>query len=94
MELEQLEIKGYFEHVFSSTSDFGLTKKATELYEKVCAACRILPSEMVHVGDDRYFDFEVPRKLGIRAFYLDRTGSQTGEFVVHSLEELSKNLSL
>ena len=92
MELAQLEIRDYFEHVFSSTSDFGLVKKATDLYEKVCAACEIFPSEMVHVGDDRYFDFEVPKKLGIRAFYLDRTGSQQGEFVVHNLEEFSKKL--
>jgi putative hydrolase of the HAD superfamily len=93
MELGQLKIRDYFEHVFSSTSDFGLIKKAINLYEKVCDACGVLPNEMVHVGDDQYFDFEVPRKLGILAFYLDRTGKHSGEFVVHNLEEFSKKLS-
>jgi putative hydrolase of the HAD superfamily len=92
-ELGKLEIRGYFEHIFSSTSDFGLLKKTTNLYEKVCDACGISPSEMIHVGDDHYFDFEVPRKLGILAFYLDRTGKNTGEFVVHNLQELNNKLS-
>jgi HAD superfamily hydrolase (TIGR01549 family) len=93
LELEKTGIGHYFERVFSSTSDFGLVKKTVSLYRKVCSLCRVSPDEMVHVGDDECFDFEVPNKLGIIAFYLDRTGEQSGDHVVHGLQELSGKLA-
>lgn len=92
LELEKTRIGNYFERVFSSTSDFGLIKKSVNLYEKVCSLSDISPSEMIHVGDDRCFDFEVPNRLGIRAFYLDRTGEHSGDYVVHTLTELNEKL--
>jgi len=91
-ELRKAEIENYFDHVFSSTSDFGVVKKTVNLYQRVCSVLEISPQEMVHVGDDRNFDFDVPRRLGILAFHLDRTGKQKGELVIHSLEELNKKL--
>jgi HAD superfamily hydrolase (TIGR01549 family) len=93
LELGKTNILPYFERVFSSTSDFGLIKKAVDVYRKVCSICDVLPGEVVHVGDDRIFDFEVPSKLGIMAFYLDRTGKHSGEFVVRSLKGLSRKLA-
>jgi FMN phosphatase YigB (HAD superfamily) len=92
LELEKTKIGHYFERVFSSTSDFGLIKKSVSLYRKVCSICGVPPEEMVHVGDDRRFDFEVPSKLGITAFYLDRTGEHSGDFIVDSLRRLSEKL--
>lgn len=92
MEMEQTGIQGFFERIFSSPSDFRLTKNGTSVYEKVCTACEISPGEMVHVGDDQNFDFEVPQKLGINAFLLDRTGKKTGPFIVSSLEEFGRKL--
>jgi HAD superfamily hydrolase (TIGR01549 family) len=92
LELEKTKIGHYFERVFSSTSDFGLIKKSVGLYRKVCVICDISPEEVIHVGDDLLFDFEVPRKLGIRAFYLDRSGEHSGDYVVNSLRELTERL--
>jgi len=92
LELEKTHIAHYFERVFSSTSDFGLVKKTVGLYKKVCEICSVSPNEMIHVGDDRCFDFDVPTRLGIRSFYLDRTTRQSGESVVHSLKELNEKL--
>jgi putative hydrolase of the HAD superfamily len=91
LEIEKTGIESCFERVFSSTSDFGLTKKTVDLYQKVCSICAVSPEEMVHVGDDLSFDFEVPKKFGIQAFYLDRTGAVSGEFVVRNLRELEKS---
>jgi putative hydrolase of the HAD superfamily len=92
LELEKTKIGHYFERVFSSTSDFGLIKKSVSLYRKVCSICGVSPEEMVHVGDDKRFDFEVPSELGITAFYLDRTGEHSGDFIVGSLRQLSEKL--
>lgn len=92
MELGRTGISGYFESIFSSPSDFNLTKNGTVVYEKVCVACRVSPANVMHVGDDPDFDFAVPRKLGIRAFLLDRTGKTTGPLVVSNLEEFADKL--
>jgi len=92
LELEKAEIENYFDRVFSSTSDFGLVKKTVNLYQRVCSILEIPPQEMIHIGDDQNFDFDVPRRLGILAFHLDRTGKHKGELVIHSLEELNKKL--
>ncbi len=88
LELEKTEIGHYFERNFSSTSDFSLIKKSLKLYQRVCRIMGVSPVEMVHVGDDRRFDFDTPRKLGIKAFHLDRTGKHSGDFAIHSLIEL------
>ena len=92
LELKKAEIENYFEHVFSSTSDFALVKRTVNLYQRVCNFLQISPEEMIHIGDDRNFDFDVPRRLGILAFHLDRAGKHKGEFVIHNLEELSRKL--
>ena len=92
LELENTRIGHFFERVFSSTSDFGLIKKSTDIYRKVCSTCGISPEEMIHVGDDQCFDFEVPSKLGITAFYLDRTRENSVDHVINSLQELCRKL--
>jgi putative hydrolase of the HAD superfamily len=79
LELNKAKIGNYFDHVFSSTSEFRMVKKTENLYKKVCNALRISPQEMIHIGDDLNFDFNVPRRLGIPAFHLDRTGKNKGE---------------
>jgi HAD superfamily hydrolase (TIGR01549 family) len=93
LEIEKTRIGRYFMQVFSATSDFGLTKKTIDVYKKVCSICEVTPGEMTHVGDDQCFDFEVPKELGIEAFYLDRTGKHSGRSVIHSLTELSQKLA-
>lgn len=92
LELEKAKMKDRFDRVFSSTSDFGVVKKTVKLYQRVCSILGVSPQEMIHVGDDRKFDFDVPRRLGIVAYHLDRTSKHEGEFVIHSLEELNTKL--
>jgi len=92
LELKKAEMESCFERVFSSTSDFGMVKKTAKLYQIVCNILEISPQQIIHVGDDRNFDFNVPRRLGILAFHLDRTGKSKGEFIIHNLEQLNIKL--
>ena len=92
LELRKAKMRNYFDRVFSSTSDFGVVKKTINLYQMVCNIIEISPQEMIHIGDDRNFDFNVPRRLGILAFHLDRTGKKKGHFVIHSLDDLNRKL--
>lgn len=93
LELQKADMEKHFERVFSSTSDFRMVKKTADLYRRVCNILGISPQEIVHVGDDPDFDFKVPRKLGITAFHLDRTGKQKGECVIYSMNELNRRLA-
>lgn len=76
-----------FVQVISATSDWAAVKKTPEFYQKVCERLRLDPSEMVHVGDHREFDFFAPQGAGIRSYLLDRTGCEDGDHVVRDLVE-------
>ncbi|MFH1821442.1 MAG: HAD family hydrolase [Methanobacteriota archaeon] len=92
VEVEESSFKGYFDRVFSATSDFGLVKKTGEFYLGVLKEIGASPAEVVHVGDNYAFDYLAPREAGIRAFYLDREGKHSGEFVVRDLREFSRRM--
>ena len=91
MEVENLD--QYFEKIFSVTSDFGVVKKDTDIYKKVCEIMKIKPEELVHVGDHYKFDYTMPRQLGVKAFILDRKKERKGEVVVHDLKEFKEKIS-
>jgi HAD superfamily hydrolase (TIGR01549 family) len=93
LEIDKTNIAHCFERVFSATSDFGQIKKSVDIFQKVCNICHITPEEMIHVGDDLLFDFQIPRKLGIPAFYLDRTGKCKEKSTIHNLRELNEKLA-
>jgi HAD superfamily hydrolase (TIGR01493 family) len=93
LELQKADMDKHFERVFSATSDFRMVKKTADLYQRVCNILGISPQEIIHIGDAPDFDFEVPRKLGITAFHLDRTGKQKGECVIYSINELTIRLA-
>lgn len=90
-------VKGYFDHVFSATSDFNDVKKNPGFYHEVCKKLRVEPENVAHVGDHYNFDFRVPRMVGISAFYLDRSDESSIKNVVKDLSEfrdlLRKNIS-
>ncbi len=92
IEMEATGLDRYFDRIFSATSDFRVVKKTGQFYEQVCQLLNVAPHEVVHVGDHYEFDYLVPRQLGIRAYYLDRSGQREGDSVIRSLEELGEIL--
>jgi putative hydrolase of the HAD superfamily len=92
IELKATGLGGFFDRIFSATSDFGDVKKTTRFYYRICEILGSKPDEIVHVGDHHEFDYLVPRTLGIHAFYLDRMGERRGEFIVKDLRELEKRI--
>lgn len=82
-------ISGHFEAVISTISDYR-ELKSPDFYRRVCSNLGVQPSEMVHVGDNRQYDFDSPREAGLRAFHLDRKGEHAGAGAVKSLAEFKK----
>lgn len=83
-------IEPYFYRVFSSLSDYRRLK-TPEFYKEMCTEIGVRPGQVVHVGDNREFDFVSPRKVGMHAFHLDRSGQQEG--CLTSLVELKLKLT-
>jgi putative hydrolase of the HAD superfamily len=80
--------KSFFFSIFSSTSDFNQLKKDPSFYLRICNRLNILPSEMIHIGDNYRFDYLAPKKAGVFAFYLNRKAKKASNFVVRNLKEL------
>jgi FMN phosphatase YigB (HAD superfamily) len=47
-------------------------------------------NEIIHIGDNKEFDFLSPKRIGIKSFYLNRDRTETGEGIVHSLSDFEK----
>jgi putative hydrolase of the HAD superfamily len=92
IQLDFSDLKQYFTHIFSSTSDFHTVKKVTDFYGMICKKLSIKPHEMTHVGDHKEFDYFSPQKLGITAFYLDRNKTSSGSHTVHTLSQFEELL--
>lgn len=89
----QLDCIDYpFSKIFSAPTDFQAVKKAPEFYQRVCDELGIDPAELAHIGDHEEFDYRAPKKLGVKAYHLDRTRKLNGEDVVHDLNEFADRL--
>jgi putative hydrolase of the HAD superfamily len=75
-----------FEAVFSAPSDFGRVKDAT-FFNMVRDAIGVDYRNIVHVGDNLNYDYNIPNKLGIRAYLIDRKGKTKEANVVRNLED-------
>jgi HAD superfamily hydrolase (TIGR01493 family) len=97
-ELEYTDLAHYFNHIISATTDYRIVKKEPDFYRKLCANLGVSQEDIVHVGDHRIFDFEVPSGLGIEAYHFaDKAsgnsdqGADNGK-VIHNLTDLLDKL--
>lgn len=93
VKLQKRGMGKYFTHIFSAIS-LGLIKKEEKFYFDLCSRLAINPEELVHIGDHYEFDYLVPRRVGIEAYYLDRNedSQKASSGVVKSLGELGRHL--
>ncbi|KXB07034.1 hypothetical protein AKJ52_01100 [candidate division MSBL1 archaeon SCGC-AAA382C18] len=93
LDVQLRDIRDYFSRIFSSVSDMGSVKKDPRVYEKVCEKVGVEPKDMVHIGDNKVFDYESPRELGIRTFLVDRNGGmESSEYVVKDLRKILEKI--
>ena len=87
------QLPGYFKHTFSSISDRHEITKTTAFYRTICQVLRIKAKEIMHVGDDWYCDFLIPKMVGLNSVFLDRQGNHKGRFSILDLHELDNQLN-
>jgi FMN phosphatase YigB (HAD superfamily) len=52
-----------------ASSEYGKTKKSGSLFKMVLEVEKILPSELIHFGDNLHSDIRIPNDLGIKTGY-------------------------
>ncbi|WP_132411894.1 hydrolase [Neorhizobium sp. S3-V5DH] len=62
---------GLIDAIYSS-ADIGATKRHGGMFPAVLAQEGVAPNRVLHIGDDRLADFEVPRQMGIHAAHLPK----------------------
>lgn len=90
-ELSHTGLAGCFSHVLSATTDFGMVKKQEAFYHTLCSVLGVSPSDVVHVGDHKVFDVEVPLSVGIEAYHYNPQGRADGR-VLCDFRELMDRL--
>jgi putative hydrolase of the HAD superfamily len=92
-EMDTLKIDSYFDHIFSAVSDFKKTKKNEEVFELICNKIRVKKNEIIHIGDNYEFDYQTPKRLGIKAFLVIRDAcSSDKSYIVRNLKDFEKKL--
>jgi HAD superfamily hydrolase (TIGR01549 family) len=90
IETKEAGIANYFTRTFSTTSDFGQVKKTPQCYEQICEIMGTKPSHAIHVGDHYEFDYLIPKRLGMEAYYLDRDGNKPKDrYTIEDLTEFA-----
>ena len=92
VKLESTGLEGYFDHVFSATTDFARSKTGANIFTRIAKIVKLKPDEILHVGNHRDFDYDKPRSIGMNAILIDRVGKETGPEVICDLRELLKRL--
>ncbi len=85
------DVEHKFSSIFSSTSDFKKVKTA-DFYREICNCLGVEAGQIVHIGDNKQFDFLEPASVGIRAFHLDREGKSGNPAALRSLAQLANLL--
>ena len=88
MELGEGGLLHFFDTIISATQDMGEVKKTPSFYRKVLKSLGLEPHELLHAGDHILFDYRAPRRVGIRAYLVDREGKRRARFRIKSLKEL------
>ena len=89
------DIGHYFSRIYSCTSDFGMVRKKPEVYHRICEELSVRPEQVIHVGDHYKFDYEIPRSIGIEAYFLDRNNGSDGAFgTLRDLRELIDRIKI
>ena len=78
---ELLNKNGYtqVESVFVS-SEFRLTKHNGTLYKEVLKTLDISARHIVHIGDNGYSDYEVPKKIGLHTIHIPKSKDVWGTY--------------
>lgn len=83
-------LREYFDFIMTGF-EAGCDKTNPRMYKRVLEILNVEPREAVMIGDNADIDVDLPKRLGIHAIFLDRTGQNakpsTADAIANSLPE-------
>ena len=94
LKMKAESISVYFDVVFSTIDDFHMVKKDPKVYQLLLEKLNISSDDIIHIGDNKVYDYDSPKKFGIKSFLLDRSKKLSGDDIVHDLNEFVEEVNL
>jgi len=85
---ELKSISNLFDKIYVS-SEQAICKYSGNLFKHVLLNERLLPAQLLHIGDNRVSDHEIPKKLGINTIYLNDKEYQRTKYILKTYNKLS-----
>lgn len=86
------KLKVGFRAAYSSVSDYSLPLKPPEFYSSVARDLQADPGTILHIGDDPVQDYLNPKRAGLNAILLDRSGRHKKYHPIRSLASVDSHL--
>ncbi len=86
--LQRKSLDHYFRDIYVS-SESGICKYSGNLFRHVLLRERVLPGQMIHIGDNRISDHRVPMRLGIHTIYLKDVSHLRRKYVLKTYNRLA-----
>ena len=96
-EMKAIGLNGYF-HPIIISANFGFRKPDTRLFGKALDTMKLVPAEVICVGNDMYRDIYGASQLGIKTIFVDSNqGAKsyenvTPDYFAHRFEDILKGL--
>lgn len=85
LKMQALGLDAYIDALYATPDHFGQLAKDAHIYRAIAREQGVLPGQVLHVGDHRLYDYNVPRCVGLRALWLDRGGAARIDGTVRDL---------
>ncbi len=96
-EMKAVGLDGYFDPVVIS-AHYGFRKPDKRLIEKALDIMKLMPAEVIFVGNDMYRDIYGANRLGIKTIFVDSNQGDkvhekvTPDYIAHRFEEVLRGV--
>ncbi len=87
-ELDYLGLSSYIDF-FISSAEYGRRKPDINLFLHVLSSIPFAKEEIIMIGDDYKNDIEPWRRLGVKAYLINRKSGDSNDIIIHTLNELN-----
>lgn len=82
------DLRKHIVRSFSSVSGYHFPHKTAEFYVRVCYEMNVRPYQVLHVWDNRIYDYVIPKVIGTNSLFIKRYGNPNHEYEIKSLDQV------
>lgn len=79
-----------FDDIYAS-SNFLAAKNTAEFFQCVLKSESIAPHQLLHIGNDKRVDYNIPKKMGINTIYVNDLSFENNKKILRTYQQLARN---